>query len=302
MAEGECANSTLFAVEDSNARNARVLSIDTSRSPAVVFAELNVTDPEGIVEAGLAKRNFSQSGILSASDGTLALDSEGVAASAYGGFWIANEGAGAVGSADEPLRSPNFLVKVGSDGVVQDAVFLPDSVNAVQADNGFEGVEEDGKRVIVGFQKPWRNDTYNRIGVYDTDSKSWTFCFYQVDRPESPDGRWVGIADITRLEPGSFLVMERDNKDDDEAQFKRIYRTKIDYGESLSGQLLTKELVVDLLPLIQGATGDGSVPEKFEGMAVDGLGNLWVVNDSDGDDDKAYLIKVLSNVTATSSG
>jgi hypothetical protein len=300
MIEGECTASTLFAVEDSNAKRTRVLSIDTSQAPATVYAELNVTDPNGIVEAQLLKRNFSTSNIV-LGDGALALDAEGIASSAYGGFWIANEGSGTAGSAEDPLMSPNFLVKISDDGVVQGTVFLPDSLNAVQADNGFEGVEEDGTRVIVGFQRPLLNETDNRIGVYDTKSKEWAFCFYTVDPVESPDGGWVGIADISRRGPGSFLVMERDSKDDDEARVKRIYKTQIDYGESLSGQILTKELVIDLLPLIQEATSDGDlVPEKFEGMGIDGFGNLWVVNDSDGNDDDTYLIKVLSNASWSS--
>jgi Esterase-like activity of phytase len=285
-----CTASTLFAVEDSFAKKTRVLSIDTSRSPAVVVSELVVTDPTGLVESGLIARNFTDTEIVNG-DGTLKLDAEAVAALDDGGFWIANEGDGAVNSVDEPLRSPNFLVRVDDSGVVKDVVFLPDAVNAVQDGYGFEGLDVDGQRVVVGFQRPWLNDTHNRIGIYNTDTLQWSFHFYIVDPPESPDGGWVGIADLVHTGNGEFLVMERDSKDDDEARVKRIYRTQINYEDSFAGLVLDKEFVLDVLPIVQEAAG-GMIPEKVEGLAFDGVGNLWIVTDNDGGDEETYLLKV----------
>jgi Esterase-like activity of phytase len=293
-----CSASTLYAVEDSYADKTRVLSIDTSRSPAVVVSELVVADPSGLVEAGLVARNFTNTDIING-DGTLKLDAEAVAALDDGGFWIASEGSGAVNSVEEPLRSPNFIVRVDDGGVVNDAVFLPDALNAVQDGFGFEGLDVDGPYVVVAFQRPWLNDTNNRIGIYNTDTLQWKFTFYAVDAPESPDGGWVGISEIALLGNGTFLVMERDSKNDDEARVKRIYKTQINYDDISTGSVLDKELVLDVLPLVQEAAG-GLIPEKVEGMAFDGLGNLWIVTDNDGGDEETYFLKVLTNASLSS--
>lgn len=288
-----CSASTLYAVEDSFANKTRVLSIDTSQSSAMIVSELVVIDPSGHVEAGLLALNFSDTDIVNA-DGTLKLDAEAVAALDDGGFWIASEGGGAVNSIEEPLRSPNFIVRVDDVGVVKDAVFLPDALNAEQDGYGFEGLDVDGQHVVVAFQRPWLNDTDTRIGIYNTDTLQWTFNFYAVDPPESPDGGWVGISDITHIGNGTFLVMERDSKDDDEARVKRIYKTQVNYDDNSTGLVLEKEFVLDVLPLVKDAAG-GLIPEKVEGMAFDGFGNLWIVTDNDGGDEETYLVKALTS-------
>jgi Esterase-like activity of phytase len=293
-----CSASTLYAVEDSYAGKTRVLSIDTSRSPAVVVSELVVTDPSSLVEAGLVARDFTNTDIING-DGTLKLDAEAVAALDDGGFWIASEGSGAVNSVEEPLRSPNFIVRVDDAGVVNDAVFLPDALNAEQAGFGFEGLDVDGPYVVVAFQRPWLNDTHNRIGIYNTETLEWKFTFYAVAAPESPDGGWVGISEIALLGNGTFLVMERDSKNDDEARVKRIYKTRINYDDISTLSVLDKALVLDVLPLVQEAAG-GLIPEKVEGMAFDGFGNLWIVTDNDGGDEETYFLKVLTNASLSS--
>ena len=103
----------------------------------------------------------------------------------------------------------------------------------------------------------------------------------------------MGLADTTHIGGGEFLVLERDSKKNNEAAVKRIYKTKIDnYGTSRNGTVLTKEFVIDVLPLFAQAD-DGKVVENIEGMGIDGFGNLWVINDDGGGDHPTIMLNVI---------
>ena len=282
-------------MRDAAANSTRILTIDTSTKPAVVNGEIIIFDRNDVFLNALMTSGINDSYVneLVNADKTINLDAEGVARSSRGGFWIAHEGRGEVGNPDRPIESLNMLVKVDQAAVVEKVVFLPDEANALQDRRGFEGVTEDGDMVFVVTQRSWQDEEYPRVWLYNTTSEVWTYRFYPVDAPESFDGGWVGLADTTHIGGGEFLVLERDSKKNNEAAVKRIYKTKIDnYGTSRNGTVLTKEFVIDVLPLFAQAD-DGKVVENIEGMGIDGFGNLWVINDDGGGDHPTIMLNVI---------
>ena len=121
-------------------------------------------------------------------DGTVNIDSEGIAADSDGGFWIASEGSGTVGEVNRPITSLNFLFKVDSNAVIEQVVSLPESLNENQVRFGFEGVAREGDYVIVAFQRKWGGDANPRIGLYKLSTEEWKFVFYPLDSPVSQNG------------------------------------------------------------------------------------------------------------------
>jgi hypothetical protein len=165
---------------------------------------------------------------------------------------------------------------------------------------GFEGVAvvEDMTgpvALVVAFQRAWADagdpSDRARIGRYDLASGAWTFAYYPLEAPTSPNGGWVGLSELTWLGGDDFAVLERDDQGGPDATIKHIARFSVagvtfqDEAQAGSFPVLTKALVSDLLA--DGAydyTG-GLVPEKLEGMAVLADGTVLVVNDNDGVDD-----------------
>src|SRR5690606_18579786 len=62
-------------------------------------------------------------------DKTVNIDPEGIAVAASGGFWIASEGAGTFNDVANPVNSPNLLLKVDANGVIEQAVRLPQALD-----------------------------------------------------------------------------------------------------------------------------------------------------------------------------
>jgi len=266
----------IYAVDDSYYKQNRIFTIDVSEQPAVITKETRITDGNGVLAALPA-------GVLPASainaDQTVNIDPEGVAKLADGSFWIASEGAGS--AIDGPVDSMNVLVKTDANGLVTQAVTLPDAVNAIQRNNGFEGVAEYQGKLYVAFQRAWQGEANVRVGIYDIANATWSFLFYPLDAPESQNGGWVGLSEITSIGNGEFLVIERDNQGGPDAAIKRLY--KFDTSGLANGAIVTKTLVRDVLPDMK-ATG-GLVTEKIEGTALLSNGDLLMVNDNDGVDD-----------------
>jgi len=338
---------TIYAVDDRYADENRILTIDTSADPVPrVVDELFLNDFDRVLVDALNSKNYGDAiERLVTVNNTLSIDGEGlVRSSITDTFWVVHEGE------DLAVISPNMLVQVNATtGSVLQVVFLPDDFVAMQTNNGLEGITElvavsnkeddpvgdsgnatTGAGVhsvlIVGVQREWGDEAYPRIGAYDTRTGQWRFAYYPVDPVESPDGGWVGVADLSynasdvagssSSQYGSLLVVERDNKGGDEARVKRIYKTKLDplmmsdgstasAGAGTTGNsststvipVLEKELVLDLIPILEAAY-NGPIVEKTEGMALDGNGNLWIVNDDDGDGfegggDPTLLLKVI---------
>lgn len=285
-------NNTLYTINDSFFRSNRIFEIDLSQTPAKINAEITIKDSAGVL-AGLAANlpdaksatAFDDTDLAAMinSDGSVNLDPEGIAMASNGGFWIASEGAGTIvgeGTTTSAVSKANLLLRVDTNGVIQEVISLPDALNAVQLRFGFEGVAEADGKLVVAFQRAWNNEANPRIGVFDLTSRTWQFMFYPLDPVASPNGGWVGLSDITALGGNQFLVVERDNQGGPDARVKRLYR--IDLTGKTDGATLSKVLIRDLVPDLK-APG-GNVPEKIEGLAVLPNGGVVIVNDNDGVD------------------
>lgn len=254
-------NNRLYAVPDSYYKASRIFTVDTSKTPAVI---------DGQIE-------------LSKAGKTVDYDLEGIAQAGNGDFWLASEGNG--------KARPNLLIRANAGGEVLEEIALPAAVAAQQTSNGFEGVAVVGEgasmRVYVAFQREWKNDPSGkvRIGVFNPASGEWGFVHYPLDA--APEGGWVGLSELSSIGNGQFLVIERDNQQGPAAAVKRLYRIDLSgvqpAAEGRAFPLVSKRLEHDLLPELK-RTG-GWVLDKVEGAAVDKLGHLFVVTDNDGVED-----------------
>lgn len=280
--------SLMYAVDDAFFRGNRIFEIDTSVKPAKLQREIHITDPNGKI-ANLAATlpagpditvfDANDLNALVNADGTVNIDPEGIAIASNGGFWIASEGYN--GTAKDPnITSANLIFKVSATGIIEDIIQLPTGVNAKQTGNGYEGIAEADGKLVVAFQRAWTGDSHPRIGVYDLTTKTWSFLFYPLDLPTSPNGGWVGLSEIMALGSNRFAVIERDNQAGPDATVKKIYR--IDLTKVDGNGVLTKTLVRDLLPDLRATKGH--VLEKIEGLARLSNGDVYIVNDNDGVD------------------
>ena len=150
--------------------------------------------------------------------------------------------------------------------------------------------------IYVCFQRSWQasGDAADRarIGKFSASTREWTFAYYPLEAPTSPNGGWVGLSEITRLDDGRLAILERDNQGGPDASIKRIYTvdpSAVTFVKDGSGPIpdLTKTLAVDLIAAGAFDRFNGLVFEKVEGMAVLSNGDVVLVNDNDGVDDNS---------------
>ncbi len=280
-----------YTVKDSFYDSSSILKIDIAKVPALITNDIRLTDTNGklaAVDASLVNGD---------ADMSVNLDPEGITTSANGGFWIASEGKGSIGSTTKPFKFENMLVHTSSTGVIEEVVTLPTEVSKRQLQFGFEGVASvmDGNTEIlyVAFQRTWEGDTENhvRIGQYNTFTAEWAFFYYPLDAIESANGGWVGLSDTTYLGNDEFMVIERDNQAGPDAAIKRLYKFTVtgltplidDGNDTTAYPIINKKLVEDLMGNL--AASGGLTLEKIEGIAVTADGTVLVVNDNDGVDD-----------------
>lgn len=282
----------IYSVEDSFYGSNRIFGINVKQKPALLFSETTIKDSNNVFASFPTSGPDSDPNSFDAEDlaaminedKSVNIDPEGIAKSADGGFWVASEGAGTFTETDNrPIEKLNFLFKTDPNGVIEDVVTLPDSVNDIQVRFGFEGVAEYNGQLVVAVQRAWGGEANPRLGIYDIASESWSFVFYPLDAAESQNGGWVGLSDISSLGDGKFLVLERDNQGGPDAAIKRLY--KIDLNDVTEGETIAKTLVRDLMPDL-AATG-GLTYEKVEGSAVMSNGDVYIINDNDGVDDNS---------------
>lgn len=300
---------TLYSIEDSFYGGNRIFEIDTRVRPHRITRTIPLTDPQRVLSQLAADlpdaandQAFDDADLATvlAPDGRLNLDPEGIAMAPEGGFWIVSEGRGSVNDKDHPVKSANLLLRVDSEGVLQQVFRLPTYLEMRQSRFGLEGVTVAHSKVIVALQRPWGDDAGARIGIFDPGTGDWTFAQYPLNAPASPNGGWVGISGLV-FDGERVLVLERDNQAGPDARIKRIY--SIDASELMQianpdgSMMLRKQGVADLLPAIN-AQG-GLTPEKFEGISVDRRGEIWVVNDNDGvhDNSGETLLLNLGRIT-----
>lgn len=245
----------LFAATDIAYGPARILGVDTSRTPALIDHEIVVTEKGDAV----------------------ALDVEGLAARPDGGFVLAVEGEEGPG---------NELVRVAADGTVEERIALPGDVAAGLGGQGLEGVTIEGDTVWVVLQRELDSDPDGLVRIGRHAAGEWTWFGYRFETTDI-EGDWIGLSEIVAHD-GGLLVLERDKLNGPDARVKAIYRVDLPEGAGVSGSdeipaELPKTLVRDLLPDLRAT--NGYVQEKVEGMAIGGNGHLYVVTDNDGLDD-----------------
>ncbi|MCO6048987.1 esterase-like activity of phytase family protein [Mesorhizobium sp. RP14(2022)] len=251
----------LYAVTDSAYGKApRILTIDATRTPAAITAEMTVTKDGKTAED---------------------LDLEGIAVAADGGFWLASEG--------NAKGRKNLLLKVDAKGAVQDEIALPAEVEATATASGYEGVtvtgEGDATTVWLAQQRPWKGDAEDEVKLFafKPASKEWGAVRYKLE----PKGEgWVGLSEIT-ADNDRVILIERDNQIGSKAKLKRLYAVPMSEMKPapLGGELplVSKAIAHDFLPELQAPKG--YVLDKIEGFALDKDGNGFAVTDNDGVDD-----------------
>lgn len=285
-------DTTLYSIEDGFFGSNRIFELDLTQTPVKIRKEIFIKDGKGVL-AGLKgdlpadkdANAFDQTDLdaMLNGDGTVNIDPEAIAMARDGGFWIASEGAGTVDDNKYPVTKPNMILKTDAYGVIEQVIQLPADLNAKQLRFGFEGITEYNDKLVVAFQRAWNKEANPRIGIYDLNSKAWSFVYYPLDAVESPNGGWVGLSDLTSLGNNQFLVIERDNMSGPDARIKRLY--KFDLNGVAENGTVQKTLVRDLMPDLQ-APG-GQVIEKVEGLAVLPNGEGLVLTDNDGVDDSS---------------
>lgn len=250
----------LYGVTDAAYSDTRILTVDTSRRPAVIIRALTVEDSEGR-PAGY--------------------DAEGIFARPQGGFWLAVEGATGDG---------NKLVRLDRDGVTRQVVPLPADVAAGLTKQGFEGVtattDRKGHEVVwATLQREIKGDPAGlvRLGRYDVATGTWSWYGYRIGTTDTP-GDWIGLSEITVV-GDKLAVIERDKLNGPSARIKRVYTVALPKSAAPAGELrvLPKKLAHDVLPDLRAT--NGWTQEKLEGLTVGGDGQLYAVTDNDGVDD-----------------
>ena len=280
----------MYTIHDSFYDQARIFEMDIDEEPAIINKEIVLKDSMGklaVVDAAMVN-----------ADGTVNLDQEGIAIRKSGGFWIASEGRGTLGSISRPFETLDLILGVKADGTIDDVITLPASTNARQVRFGFEGVTSTGSAenevLYVAFQREWVDDKKDhvRIGQYDVAAKSWKFYYYPLDLPLSANGGWVGLSEIDAIDDENFLVIERDNQGNVDAVIKRVYKFSIEalnaladpaVGLSPDFPVVEKTLVRDLMKDLRKTKG--LTLEKIEGLAITEDNDVFIINDNDGVDD-----------------
>ena len=250
---------TLYAVADSfYAMQPTIFHIDVSQTPARIVDAIRVT------------REGQPAQLM---------DMEGIALDGEGGFWVASEG-----RSDRLV--PHAIYHIGADGAIEDYIALPNELLAVEQRFGFEGITRVDDMLYMAVQREWRDDPENHVKVlgYNLETEAWSVAHYPLT--EASTG-WVGLSEIV-AHGDDLYFLERDNQLGDAAMTKLITRVSMDQmaGMVALGEtppVLTKEIVVDLLPYLT-STG-GFVLDKVEGLAIAEDGTMWVSTDNDGVDD-----------------
>ena len=254
----------LYAVTDSAYGQARILTIDTTKTPAVITAAKTVTR-----------------------DGAPAklLDLEGIAIAADGGFWLASEG----NPEREKDPTVNLLLKASADGAVEKEIALPEMLAAGATRFGLEGVAVVGsgadETVWLAVQRGWKDDAKGttKLLAYRPADGAWAAVRYPLEKTEAG---WVGLSEITAAD-GGVLVLERDNLIGHAAKVKQVVFVPLagvtPAAIGAEAPVVEKTVVRDLVPDL--AAPGGYVLDKVESLAVLPDGSAIVVTDNDGVDD-----------------
>ncbi len=150
---------------------------------------------------------------------------------------------------------------------------------------GFEGMafSPDRTKAYPLLEGTVLGDPDDALRIYEFDLATGEYTglvgFYQTDIVGNP------IGDFTPINDTEFLVIERDNRQGEEAEFKKIF--KIDISNLDEDGYVEKELVVDLLDIADpnDLNGDGSTTFTFPFVTIEDVvvvdeNTILVANDN----------------------
>lgn len=289
----DAANPNLaYTVEDGFYGFNRILELDLSTTPITLTREIQITDPDALIDSLPIATTQSSGDVfdgedrdeLRNADGTVNLDFEGIAQASGGGFWLAAEGDGTVGnSLFDPIDSRNRIFRTTANGVLTDIISLPSELDLIQRDEGFSGMAELGGRLVVPFEAEWNNEVNVRLGIYDLSTQTWSFVFYPLDNIISQNGGTIGLYGAAAIDNDNVLILERDNQGGPDAALKRLY--SVNLAGVNDGDIVTKTLERDLIAGDDLNSPGGQILPFFEGLTINAEGDLLIINDNDGVED-----------------
>ena len=249
---------------------------------------VQLRDPDRRISFGITDEN-SEERLLTGAD----FDIESVRSDSSGALWFGDE------------LGP-FLLHTDATGLVLEApIPLPDVKSPenptlgedeepnLATSKGFEGmaISEDGNVLYPMLEGALQGDedgSRRYIYEFDLGGQRYTAETWQY-RTEAPDN---AIGDLTALGDNRFLVIERDNKQGEEARFKKVY--EVDLSLTDADGFLVKREVLDLLqirdpglisePIREGDIGLGD-PFSFPFQTIESVlpledGRLLLLNDN----------------------
>lgn len=251
-----------------------------------VLDYITLSDPDGLVPFEIVNED-SEDRLLTGGD----FDLESVRRDANGDLWFGDEFGPFLLHTDPSgrlLEAPVPLPGVASPENPQ-----PEGEANLPSSKGFEGmaISDDLTTLypmLEGATEDDPNQSRRVINEFDLTTGSYTgnTWNYRVEEEEN------AIGDLTQLGGSRFLVIERDDEEGEEAEFKKIYLT--DLNETDEEGFLVKEEVSDLLDVsdpngisLPGREGDIGLGEDFsfpfqtvESVLPLGEGRMLVLNDN----------------------
>ncbi|MEY2857822.1 MAG: hypothetical protein RLZZ74_2134 [Cyanobacteriota bacterium] len=153
---------------------------------------------------------------------------------------------------------------------------LGDGLPNLETSRGFEGMafSPDRKTLYPLLEGKVDGDPDNTLRIYEFDVESASYTGLVGYYPTT-DGNPIG--DFTPINDHEFLVIERDNNQGEEAQFKKIF--KIDISQVDANGFVAKEEIVDLLNIDDpnDLNADGKTTFDFPFQTVE---NLVVIDEN----------------------
>ncbi|BAZ45230.1 putative glycerophosphoryl diester phosphodiesterase [Chondrocystis sp. NIES-4102] len=204
---------------------------------------------------------------------------------------------GADGTPQTPEKELEQLIEIGVDGFFTDfpatGVAVVDSVTGelvrspenpdlgeelpnLDTSRGFEGMaySPDRQTLYPFLEGKVAGDPEDALRIYEFDVASGSYTDLVGYYPTT-DGNPIG--DFTPINDHEFLVIERDNNQGQEAQFKKIF--KVDLSQVDENGFVAKEEVVDLLNLDdpEDLNGDGQTTYDMPFVTIE---NVVVVDEN----------------------
>ncbi|HUY91019.1 MAG TPA: esterase-like activity of phytase family protein [Pirellulales bacterium] len=184
-----------------------------------------------------------------------------------------------------------------------------------QSNKGLEGmaVTPDGKRLVAIIQQPLIQDSEAATAGGKRRGRNNRILLLELPEGKSQEYVYVledtayGVSEVLAINDHEFLVLERDGKGGDKAEYKRLYKIDLAGASDVSGRdalpadelpkdvrPVKKSLFLDLLEPRFGIRGP-ACSEKFEGLAfgpdlADGRRLLVVACDNDFEADKPMIV------------